>query len=795
MSHVWRVLIVFFLSMMAPAEAAVQTLPLPVTLNGQDLGEVNARLGDTDLVAVDLRPVRGRLAEVLAPDWFGKLPDPNRVWVSPAQLEAAGVRVRFDFSNLALHLSVPPAERRPETWHLIGTPAVQANRPVPPSEFSAYLNVRGGVDYREGRRFTTSGFAEPQVAFENAFNLRGWVLENETAVNPAPDKPWEKRDTRLVWDQPEHRRRWTLGDLQYPVTGFQGFIPMAGLSLSRENRLQPYRVTSPLGQTAFQLQEDSQVEILVNGHLVQTRQLKAGPHRISDFPLTGGANDVVLRLTDPVGRVEYINATFYYDPGLLKGGETEFNYAVGLPSRPQPDTPAYEYKSAPAASAFYRWGFTDTLTAGFNGQATPDAQQAGAEVVLNTPVGVFAADSAFTRNRGLGLGHAERLQYRYYAPADSVFANAVASLAVRHASDRHGFADPFSFSPPSRGETWDWQGRYSQRLGEHFSAGLAYGEQLQRGATQLRSYSVTGGYRWRQFSADLTLQHQAGPAQAAAWAGFLSVTLNLGRGIQAYARHDTTLHSTRTELQYTPPGNVESFSGMLGVQTTADAQGVYGNGRYFGRRAELLLSQDFQSTGEGRTSLRWGTALVYAGGAFGVSRPVVDSFALVESTGSLHAEGGVGVYPQAGRYAAQESWLGPAVLPELTGYYNTPVRVEPRQPYAEFDPQEGDLLLQPTYRSGTLVRLGHASSANVTLTLLWADGKPAALQTGTVTAANGAPVEFITDREGLAYLHGLPAGPCQGTLDNHPEAPFTLAIPTDKNIDVNLGPVRIPTTE
>ena len=771
-----------------------QTIPLPGTLNRQDLGDINARLSNTDVVALDFRPVRARLEQILSPSQFAKLPGADTIWVSPAQLEAAGVRVRFDFQTLTLQLSVPPEQRREETLSLVGTPVVRANRTVMPSDFSAYLNVRGGVDYTEASRNTSEGFSDPQIGLENAFNLRGWVLENETAINPAPDKTWEKRDTRLVWDLPERRLRWTLGDLNYPVSGFQVFLPMAGLSLHRENSLQPYRITSPLGQSSFYLKQDSRVEILVNGRTVQTLQLQAGPHQISNFPLTGGANNVILRITDPVGRVEYVNATYFYDPGLLKGGETECNYAVGLPSRLHPDGPFYEYQTEPAASAFHRWGITDTLTLGLNGQALQDAQQAGGELVLNTIAGVLDLNAAFSHNRGIGSGHAERLQYRYYAPADSPFTDGVLSLAVRHASDDFVLTDPFS-SAVSAGEAWDFQARYSQRFGEHFSAGLAYGEQLQRGETSLRTYSLTLSHRWRRFSTDLTVQRSEGPARSEEWAGFLSVIINLGRGTTAYASHDTTTHSTRAEVQYSPPNYVESFSGALGVQNTAGDQEIYGNLRYFGRRAEFLLSQDTQTVGESRTSLRWGTALVYAGGQFGVSRPVQDSFAMFDSTGSLRDEGGLGVQPQSGRYAACEGWFGPAVMPELTAYYNSRVMIEPLRPGADFDPQEGDILLKPTYRSGTFVQIGRPSSANVTATLLWAGGRPAALQSGTVTAADGTKVEFVTNREGVAYLHGLPAGASKGVLDSHLDVPFTLVIPTDKNINVDLGTIQVPTTE
>lgn len=791
---VTRVTLLLLLLIAGNAFAASRVLPLPATLNQQQMGEIDVRVEEAELVAVDFTPLRARLERLLSPAQFAQLPAGDPAWVSPAQLEAAGVRVEFDFADLTLRLTVPPEQRRTETVDLIGTPEVRAFHTALPEVFSAYLNLRGGVDYIETSRVVPEGFTDPQLAFENAFNLRGWVLESESAVNPHPDQTWAKRDTRLVHDMPEQRLRWTLGDLNYPVTSFQGFIPMAGLSLHRENSLQPYRITSPLGQSAFYLKEPSKVEVLVNGHAVHTLQLGPGPHRLSNFPLTGGANDVVLRITDPVGRVEEIKATFFYDSVLLKQGESEFSYGVGLPSRPDPDDPFYEYRAEPAASAFHRWGLTDTLTVGVNGQAMRQGQSAGTELVYNTAVGVFDLEAGLTQAEDVGWGHAERVQYRYYAPAESLLKDGVLSLAVRHTSDDFAVSTPFT-EPVAPGETWDFQARYSQRLTDHLSAGLAYGEQLWRGETSLRTGSLTLSHRWRRFSTDVTLQRNEGPASTDEWAGHVSFVVQLGRGATAFASYDTPTHSTRAELQYSPPRNVESLSGAIGMQDVSGDQNVYGNLRYYGRRAELTLSQDSYTTGENRASLRWGTALVYAGGGFGVSRPVQDSFAVFESTGSLREEGGLGVQPQGPTYTAREDWLGPAVMPELTAYYNTRVVAEPLEASADFDPQEGDLLLKPTYRSGTRVRIGRPARTSVTATLVWADGKPAALQSGRVIGPDGAITEFITNREGLTYLYELPGGAYRGTLEAHPDAPFTFTIPADQPADLKLGSIRVPAQE
>lgn len=795
MSYAKLSIIAFLLALVFLVRADSLVIPIPVTLDGQPLGDLNAQLSDGSLAAVEFTHLRARLEETLSPTQFAKLPGTDVAWVTPAQLEAAGVSVQFDVANLSLHLAVLPQYRKLHELRLIGVPDVHAERVVRPSEFSAYLNVRGGVDYRQGGRTGESMFGQPRFDFENAFNFKGWVLENETVVNPSLDKAWEKRDTRLVFDQPEQRLRWTAGDLNYPVVGFQQFIPMAGVSLHRENRLQPYRIITPLGQTAFHLKQDSKVEVLVNGQTVRTLQLPAGPHQISDFPLTGGANDVVLRITDSVGRVEYIKATFYYDTSLLKAGESQFNAAIGFPSNPQPDEPCYTYKIEPAVSAFYRRGLSDRLTLGVNAQAIETGQHLGTEAAIGAPIGVFGLDLALSRDHSFGLGHAEQVRYKYYLPAQGPFTHGVLSFSLRHTSEGYGLGSPFFPSNWFRDETWDWQVSLVTGLGDHIMAGVAYGERTHHENRQVKTLSLNCGYHRRRLSAQVTAQHLSGPAHTAEWSIYLTMTLHLSRTMTAFSGYDTASHSARAELQYTPPINVESVGGVLGVHTTPDTYDVYGNVRYFGRRAELWLGQDVLDSGETWTSLRWGTALVYADGLFGISRPVTDSFAIFHSTGALRDAGGVGVQPQYDRYTAQESWLGPAVMPQLTSYYNTHVWVEPRRPDAELDPGESNLLLKPTYRSGTVVRLGSQAVSTIIVPLVWADGKPAALQFGTATSTDGTSVEFVTDREGVAYFHGLSPGSYRAVLITHPDTPFIISIPQSDQPEVRLDAIRIPTSE
>ena len=410
--------------------------------------------------------------------------------------------------------------------------------------------------------------------------------------------------------------------------------------------------------------------------------------------------------------------------------------------------------------------------------------------MFSTLAGIFDFDSAFTHDRSLGIGSAHQLQYHYYAPRESLFADGQFTLAARYQSPDYTALSPFA-TPVSHDSLWTYQAQYSQRLGERWFAGVGYSLQLNGDITQLATCSLIGGYHWGRIYADVTLDHNSGTASHGEWTAFFSLRIDLEHGHSLFSTYDTSTHTSRSEWQYAPPDNVETISGTVGLQHTPGQEEYYGNLNYAGRRAEFSINQDVFSAGQNQTSLHWGTALVYADGEFGISRPVQDSFALFKSTGSLQEDGGVGVQPQAQRYQAQEDWFGPAVLPQLTAYYPTHVTAEPRRSEADFDPQDGDILVQPTYHSGTLIRLGHPATLDATLKLTWSDGQPVNCQDGRLTAENGTSLEFISNRQGLVYLSGLAAGKYRALISGYPEAEFSIIIPKTSARQINLGEIKL----
>jgi outer membrane usher protein len=434
---------------------------------------------------------------------------------------------------------------------------------------------------------------------------------------------------------------------------------------------------------------------------------------------------------------------------------------------------------------------TDRVTAGANAQVAADTQVGGGEVVFSTPAGIFDLDSAVSQNKTIGAGTAERLQYHYYAPRESRLAEGQFTLVAQIQSADYTPVSVFTV-PVELGMLLSYQAQYSQRFGEHWFGGLAYSQQFADSVSQLETCSLTAGFHAGRFYVDATLDHNSGKASRGEWTAFFSLRIELERGQNVFSTYDTHGRASRTEWQYTPPDSVESVSGTAGLQATPGQQDYYGNLNYTGRRAELSFYQDALSTGDQRSSLRWGTALVYADGVFAVTRPVQDSFAIFESTGTLKTDGGVGVQPQAHRYEAQEDWLGPAVLPQVTAYYPTRVRVEPRRAEADFDPQDGDILIQPTYRSGTLSRSGHAPTLDATVKLLWSDGQPAGCLDAFLVAEDGSRTEFVSNRQGAAYLSGLQAGNYQVTVSGYPDVAISIKVPPTTARQIDLGEIKLP---
>ncbi|MEI6065007.1 MAG: fimbria/pilus outer membrane usher protein, partial [Pseudanabaena sp. ELA748] len=136
----------------------------------------------------------------------------------------------------------------------------------------------------------------------------------------------------------------------------------------------------------------------------------------------------------------------------------------------------------------------------------------------------------------------------------------------------------------------------------------------------------------------------------------------------------------RTSWSASSPNSLEGINVSLAAAQSPANDNFTGRLSYSGYRGNLELSQDALLNRNGQTTnttrLDFGTSLVFADGYFGISRPVNGSFVLAVPNPTLQ-DRVIGINPSGlGGYAAQIDWAGVAVLPDLSPYQISKLRID-----------------------------------------------------------------------------------------------------------------------
>ena len=785
-----------------PPAARIYALTVPLIVGNQFRSDIRVILStNREDLKLQAAPLLQELAPLLRPERLKQLEATADAQgnLRLQRLKEAGLDAVFDEQKLELRVAVPPELRPPSDIQIFGNrlPPGAASA-LKPSDLSAYLNLRTGFDYVEQNASGQNEGLQPfHTDLEGAVNLHRVVVEGSASYSENAAVPWQRNDARLVYDDPPRMLRYSLGDLSYPTAGFQSYQSLFGLTVARNFSLQPYRVTQPLGQTSFLLKGPSKVEVLVNGQPVRTLQLPAGPQNLRDFQFANGANDVTLRITDDVGRIETLQLSYFFDYSLLAQGEQEFAYSLGVISRPGEGGPEYEART-PGFSAFHRIGLTDRLTAGLNLQGDGDEQMFGANAVWATRVGTFQPDAAVSQVAGVGWDYAARLGYRYADPA--VVGGSSFSLTAQYTGERFAALGNLV---PNNSAAWGFSASYSHSLPWRMSAGVGGSYLLSRGGE--RDLSGVNLFLGKQFGRgvafNLNLARNELSTGQTELRAFLSLTFFIPQhGQTVRFTEDTYTGTSVADWQYTSMDAAGGWDANLGAQRQRGDYSAVGGLRYTGYRADLSLSHDVTTPAssaenvDNRTSGRFGTALVYADGRFGLSRPVQDSFALVVPHPELAGQK-IGVDPVRDSYAARADWLGPAVLPSLSSYQVRKLTIDAPDLPLGYELGPGEYTVWPTYKSGTVIRVGTGATVLLRGVLEMADGAPVSLQAGEIASLSEPKmkaVELFTNRSGKFTAEGLKPGAFELRLFADAQAKVRFEIPKGKAGLYDMGSLRLP---
>ncbi|MBI3897177.1 MAG: fimbrial biogenesis outer membrane usher protein [Gammaproteobacteria bacterium] len=725
----------------------------------------------------------------------------------------SGIDWRFDEELIALVVTIPSENKIQRSLRARRDFDI-SNKPItPPSVVSAYLNIFGAQDYVDSGQPSQNDGRQPlRLSADGALNMNGWVLEASGDYIENDARPWQRGDTRLVHDVPDDMIRTALGDLSYPVEGFQSFQPILGLTVARNFDLQPYRVSEPTGRTSFFLNTPSRVDIYVNDRKVQTLQLNSGPFDITDFPVVNGSNNVKLIITDASGRVEVKTFDIVSDANLLAAGLHKFAYNVGIISTTMNREREYD-SDQPVLSAFHRYSVSDHFTLGGNLQVDRRQRMAGVDATMGTPWGVFRADAAGSHLENGDNGSAWQIQYqivdRGKTEDDGKFRGTQNFTLLANSRSEH-FA-PLGLLQPDN--VWSHQviARYSQQWSSTVSLGVGGGYQTSRGnARDDWNYALSLD---KQLPDGIHINVNFQQRAIEDYGMFVSLSWTPRDSRQSiHSSYDSFSKTTRAEWNYAQESRAQSVSASAGVVRTQDRYDGSGSITYYGGRGEVTASHDIvtpfdnadgsSNTTESRSELRFASAMVYAGGHVASSRPVSNSFAMFAPDPSIQ-EYPIGINPQGRRdneeriYETTTDGWGPAVLPDLTPYLYRTVRVDAASLPPGFDAGDGIYTFYPSYRSGTLVRLG--SDANVLLdgTLQYQDNTPVALQAGSIRLADqpgATPETFFTNRAGRFRIEKLKPGQYLMQFFSFPGVTLSLTIPENTAGPMRAGILTLPVT-
>ncbi len=765
LSVAWSVVLLVTALVATPAWAGAteeQRAILDLSVNGIASGQALVILQPAD-VLVDVTALHGAGLRDIAGRREMRL---DVEFVSLASLVPAGMRYELDLSGLALRVTAPPA--------LFGATSLSLRESRPPdlrypSHNSAFLNY--AVTARPG-----SG---TDVSAEAGLHLFGALMQ--TTVTRTSSGDLLRGLTQITYDDRSHLRRWTFGETQANLGVLGGGGLVLGATVAREYALDPYFVRYPtLGFTGA-LATPSVLEVYVNDQLVRREELPPGELKLSQLAVPQGSGAARFVVRDAFGREQTFSSSYYLTNSVLSQGMQEYRYTVGAVRQ---DLGASNVTfGPPALLAYHRVGITNSFTAGFRAEGTPELASAGP--VINARLwryGEIELAVGASRQHGR-TGGAYSAGYSYNARRVSL-AGSVRSYSPSYAT--------LSLSGPDTRPAYEANAMLGMQINSWLSVAVNHSQVTTQGADN----GLVGGDRQRRTW--VSARSQVGRmglfanVTRSTAAGIVSNDVEVGVSLSLGARTSATVTGSagaapghlRAEVQQALPLN----TGVGYRLRLSDQSGNLGGGvlQYQNKYGRYEVEQ-VQAGGTNGTTLRAAGGLVAIGGGVFATRPVEESFALIRVPGVAGVRG-YASHQEIGRTDRHGNLLIPNLLP----YYGNIVSVNDQD--VPLDYKLGDLLqrVAPPFRSGAVVTFSATRVLAVTGTVsVEVAGEAVVPAFGQLTVVvAGESIESPIGQLGEFYLEGIPPGRHQASLEYRGGTGTCIVdVPTSTAVVVKLGPI------
>ena len=799
----------------APASAqpiSYRSCLAELVVNGESLGSVAFTLSPSGSPLLPPDLVRRALEGRARPAVIAALLSGGQA-IDAAALARQHVSLSFDEASLVLGLVIAAdamlpvslGARRDGRSATGPASAAAGTTPLSPETFAAMLDF----DLHGGLGLVRDDSAVPgnllptysaSVDLRPSIYLAGWVAEagaDFQAGSAGPAGPGLSADlvtARLLRDFPSFKARATAGLATLTDSSFGTGLEMLGATFGRESSMSGESSwTGPADEIV--LERPASVLVELNGVVLRRYSLGKGSWRIADLPLAAGLNNLTLRILEDGAAPRVLRVGLPYDPSLLAPGSVDWSLSAGV------DRTSLSH---PFAAGLLSLGAAPGFQLGLRASYGMELVGAEASARLASFLGSIGATGALSLGTApsslpawagritwafsvpgskylpsLGLG-AEYRTAAYLAPSAAVAGREAPTAATLTLSGQVSEA-----LPASLGNLALFGGAVFKD-GAFSSASASAGLQLLLGQSAI--ISIAGGADWKAGA-------NAEPRLSVAFASLPSGGAAL-QFRQDLVRQDSSFDVTvgkdparapvldvRAEGLGAPDGP-EGPSLGLSLRANLPTVGL-------GAGLEASTSADGSLSGAGATFSASST-LAYAGGQAAFGNSIGSAFAILVPAPSLEGADVELALASGGRTRTAG---GRAVLvPGIAAYRPVSANVELPGSPPDARPLPGSLSFLPTYRSGTVIRVGMASSVVVTARVVTPGGQPLRNMagrfeaTGTGDVAAAAPGLVFTDEGGILAIYGVEPGSYRvswmdGSTSDFPVAP-------DARGTVSLGAIQ-----